>query len=79
MQRLTIIGFSPNHITNKAKNIIQRGVIGGNKRKIRILKHYYSVKLSRGYRLILSTNSSSFICNHEYYIKQIKTLKKVNG
>ncbi|GGP75113.1 hypothetical protein GCM10009410_03900 [Shewanella ulleungensis] len=79
MKQLTIIGFSPNHITDKAKSIIQHGIIGDNKRKIRILKHYYSVKLSRGYRLILSTNSSSFVCNHECYIKQIKRLKKVNG
>jgi hypothetical protein len=79
MQQLIAIGFCPKRIVDKAKSIMTDGIGNDSKRKLRVLKHYYSVKMSRGYRLILSTNRTAFLCNHDSYIKQIKRLKKVNG
>jgi hypothetical protein len=75
MCKLVILGFCPNHIKEKAKDIARCKDGFRRRRKLRTLGQYYTIKLSKGYRLLLSQEGKSYVCNHDSYVRRINRLR----
>lgn len=77
MKTIVTLSHCPERLINKAVNLLQnRARLQAKTRKICSLRSWRSIKLNRGYRLLLSSHGKAYIASHDDYERKIASLKK---
>jgi mRNA-degrading endonuclease RelE of RelBE toxin-antitoxin system len=79
MKKITYLGPTPEDIRKKAREFLER-LLRGCRYRLRKLarsSEFFTVKLSKKYRLIFSFNcETAYVGDHDSYERHIKSIKK---